>query len=96
MTDQEASYKIAKTRAKEKAGFFLHLVVFLVIITLLTIINLATNPQYFWVKWPLMGWGIGLLFQALTVFVFSENSSVYEKMIDQEMRKQGWERDPHF
>ena len=93
--DDKAAYKHAKTRAKEKAGFFIHVATFIVIMALLTIINLTTGAEYFWVKWPLMGWGIGLLFHGLTVFVFSENSSLYEKMIDREMRNQGWEKDVH-
>ena len=94
MDDQKA-YQRAKSRAKEKAGFYMHVVVFIVVMTLLTIINLTSGAPDFWVKWPLMGWGIGLLFHGLTVFVFSEKSNLYEKMIDDEMRKQGWEKDIH-
>ena len=93
--EEQKAYQHAKLRAKEKAGFYMHIIVFIVIMALLTIINLTTGAEYLWVKWPLMGWGIGLIFHGLTVFVFSENSNVYARMIDEEMRKQGWEKDIH-
>jgi hypothetical protein len=34
----------------------------------LTVINLLTNPGYFWVIWPALGWGIALASHALKTF----------------------------
>jgi hypothetical protein len=55
---------------------------------LLIVINLSSSTQYLWFKWPLMGWGIGVLFHALGVFVFSGRTSVTEKMIEKEMMRE--------
>jgi len=33
-----------------------------------TVINLLTNPGYFWVIWPALGWGIALASHALKTF----------------------------
>jgi hypothetical protein len=87
MQNQEA-YEKAKKRVEAKIGFYVHLAVYVGVNILLTIINLSTSREYLWFQWPLIGWGIGLFFHGLGVFVFSGRSSVKEKMIQQEMEKQ--------
>lgn len=49
--------------------FFVHLVVYCLVGTMLVVLSRETSPDYFWAKWPLMGWGIGVLVHALNVFV---------------------------
>ncbi|MBG9995455.1 2TM domain-containing protein [Pseudoalteromonas sp. NZS127_1] len=39
---------------------------YLLILTLLTVINLLTSPSYMWVVWPALGMGIGLVVSALS------------------------------
>ncbi|CAM3042837.1 2TM domain-containing protein [Pseudoalteromonas distincta] len=39
---------------------------YLLILTLLTVINLLTSPSYMWVVWPAFGMGIGLLVSTLS------------------------------
>jgi hypothetical protein len=87
MEEQEA-YLRAKKRVEVKIGFFIHLVVYLGVNTLLIIINIMTSTQYLWFKWPLIGWGIGIIFHALGVFVFSKGLSIKERMIEKEMKKE--------
>ncbi|MEJ2366441.1 MAG: 2TM domain-containing protein [Deltaproteobacteria bacterium] len=87
MGDQEA-YERAKSRVEAKIGFFIHLAVYLAVNTLLIIINISTSPQYLWFKWPLIGWGIGVIFHAIGVFFLSGGSRIKERMIDKEMKKQ--------
>ena len=87
MDDQEA-YRKAKRRVDAKIGFYIHLAIYVAVNTLLIAINLLTSSQYLWFKWPLMGWGIGLFFHALGVFVFSGGSAVKEQMIQKEMKKE--------
>ena len=88
MENSEA-YKRAKRRVEAKIGFYIHLAVYVGVNALLIIINLASSPQYLWFEWPLLGWGIGVLFHGLSVFVFSGSQfkAVKEKMIEGEMKK---------
>ena len=58
-----------------KCGFYIHLSVYMAVNLLLIIINLSTPGEYLWFVWPLMGWGIGLFFHALKVFIFNGQSS---------------------
>jgi hypothetical protein len=85
--DQEA-YQKAKKRVEAKIGFYIHLAVYVVVNILLIIINLLTSSQYLWFKWSLIGWGIGVFFHALGVFVFSGGSAIKEQMIQKEMKKE--------
>lgn len=87
MENQEA-YQAAKRKVEAKIGFYLHLAAYIVVNILLIIINFSTSSGYLWFKWPLLGWGIGVLFHGLRVFVFSSGSVIKGRMIEKEMKKQ--------
>ena len=87
MENQEA-YQRAKKRVEAKLGFYIHLAVYLVVNAALVIIDISASPGYNWSAWPLLGWGIGLFFHGMGVFVFSGGSGVTEKMIEKEMKKE--------
>ncbi len=88
MENPEA-YKRAKKRVEAKIGFYIHLAVYVGVNLLLVIINLTSSPQYLWFIWPLFGWGIGVFFHGLSVFVFSGErfKAVKARMIEGEMKK---------
>ena len=71
-------------------AFYMHLLVFAVVITGLTIINLFFTLGRFWVLWPAFGWGIGLLSHGLSVFeVFNLLGDGWEKrQIEKRMHRQ--------
>ena len=69
-------------------GFFIHLSIYIAVMIVLMIINVSTSSQYLWFKWPLMGWGIGVFFHAMGIFVFPGKSSFKEQMIQQELKKE--------
>lgn len=85
MTDEER-YRKAKERVEAKMGFFVHLAVYVAVNIVLYYINSTTSSGYRWHIWPLMGWGIGVLFHGAGVFIFSGRFK--EKMIEKEMRKE--------
>lgn len=41
-------------------GFYIHAAVYAVVNLVLVIVNLIKTPQYFWAKWVLLDWGVGL------------------------------------
>ncbi|MFW6365866.1 MAG: 2TM domain-containing protein [Spirochaetota bacterium] len=93
MEDQEA-YSRAERRVEEKMGFITHLAAFIVVNTGLFFVNMFTSPDYFWFVWPLIGWGIGLVFHGLNVFMFTAGSSLRERMIQKELEKEQKHRQP--
>lgn len=87
MQERDA-YEAARRRVEAKLGFYIHLVVYLAVNTLLVALNLMYSPQYLWFFWPLFGWGIGICFHALGIFVFPSGSPVKERMIQRELERQ--------
>jgi len=89
MQEPEA-YQRASKRVEAKIGFYIHLAVYVGVNLLLVIINLTTSPEYLWFKWPLFGWGIGVFFHGMSVFVFSGSKfkGIKERMIEEEMKKE--------
>jgi hypothetical protein len=85
--DHEA-YRRARRRVDAKIAFFIHAVVYVIINALLVAINLSASPGYLWFFWPLGGWGLGLFFHALSVFLFVEGSAMKQRMIDHELERQ--------
>ncbi len=85
--ENQKAYKKAKERVEAKIGFYYHLGTYIIVNGFFIIINLTTAHWDYWFKWPLIGWGIGLLFHAISVFVFTKESSIKERMIQKEMQK---------
>jgi hypothetical protein len=77
----------AKRVARAKLAFYVHLVVFVVVNALLIGINLTTPHGRLWFKWPLLGWGIGVLGHAVLVFVLPRWAGVQRRMIERELRR---------
>jgi hypothetical protein len=94
--DYQTAYKRATQRVKAKVGFFWHFSIYLVIHAFLITLFFLTGPlpglyNYPWFVWSMAGWGIGLLFHYLGVFVCgkSNQSTLQQQMIEEEMRKMG-------
>lgn len=86
-------YKRAQEQVKNLKGFYIHLVIFVLVMAMIIYINLKFTPEYYWFFYVLLGGGIGLLFHALGTFnknnVFSkewENRKIQE-FIEEEERE---------
>jgi len=86
--DEDRAYERAKERVEEKVGFLSHLAVYIVINAFLLFLDYRDNKSIDWAYWPLIGWGIGLVFHGLNVFAFGEGSAWKERMIKKEMQRE--------
>jgi len=76
--DQQEQDAIDQVRAIK--GFYSHLITYALVISLLFMVNLLTNPGYIWAWWPAMGWGIGIVNHGLNAFeVFNFFGPKWEK-----------------
>ena len=64
----EERYYAAKKRVEEIKGFYGNLIAYVVVNIGLVVVNLLTSPAYLWFFWPMLGWGIGVVFHGLKVF----------------------------
>ena len=85
--ENEEIYQKAKKRVEAKIRFYLHLTVYIVVNILLIIVNITTSTKYLWFKWPLIIWGLGLLFHSIGIRFSSAGYSIKDLMIEKEMRK---------
>ena len=85
--NNQKTEQTAHQNAKLKVEFKIHMVTYIVVISLLAIINITLTPAYLWFIWPLLGWGLGIIIHGINVH-FSTNSSFKERMIKREMEKQ--------
>ncbi len=70
---EEEIYQLARKRGNEKRGFFIHLAIY-ILVNLFLIAQWAFitgGVGHPWFVWTLGGWGIGIIFHFLGVFVFS-------------------------
>jgi hypothetical protein len=87
VTPEQREYDRAKCRVEEKLGFVMHLVAYIVINAFLVVLNHATSPGYFWAKWSMLGWGIGLVLHGVGVFIVGDNSRLKQRLIESELRR---------
>lgn len=66
LTEQEKIRRAAE-RADAEIGFMVHAVVYVLVIALLVFVNYRAGGAW-WVQWPALGWGIGVIGHAVGVF----------------------------
>jgi len=82
-------YVKARNRAIAKLVFYIHAIVFVFVNVILFIINITMTPQNIWFIWPLLGWGLGLLAHAATVYFPGQwGRKLMKRMIRRELDKQ--------
>ena len=88
---EDEIYEQAKKRVEAKKGFFIHLTVYILVNVLLVLIwAFAAGGGFPWFIFPIFGWGIGILFHYLGVFVFGVKSdrAAIEKEAEKIKREQ--------
>lgn len=76
--------KTAKAAQKVEAitGFYIHFAAFALVMLVLFLVNLLATPDVWWVQWPLLGWGIGVVIHYMAVF-----SSMPQFIVEWQLRK---------
>jgi 2TM domain len=87
--EYQEKLKRIKKQVAEVKDFYIHLMVYLVVNFSLVLVYFFSTENIenvgFWPIWPILGWGIGIIFHALSVFVF--DGEVFAKWEDQEIAK---------
>lgn len=67
---QEGRYLRAKERVQEEKSFYSNLTAYCLVIPMLGLVNFYTSGFY-WVVFPALGWGLGLILHAMKIFGFN-------------------------
>jgi transcriptional regulator with XRE-family HTH domain len=65
---EQTEIALAFGHVRKLKGFYSHLISYLLVNSGLMAINLIGSPRHIWFIFPLLGWGLGLLSHALSVF----------------------------
>ena len=65
---EEQKFIRAKKKVEILKGFYSNLLAYCLVIPFLIFINLMTSPHHLWFWYPMIGWGIGIVFHAFGVF----------------------------
>lgn len=74
--DRDERREAAVKRVKAKRDFKNHVAIYVIVNTMLVVIWSLSTGGYFWPIWSIAGWGIGLAFNAWSVY--------YEKPITED------------
>lgn len=64
----EKQYMRAKLRVQKIKEFYIHLITYGIVNIFLIVNNLIIDPNDLWFIFPLLGWGIGVVFHAFNVY----------------------------
>ncbi len=84
---EEEIYRKARERVEEKKGFYIHFIIYILVNIMLIIIWVATGAGFPWFIFPLGGWGIGILFHFLVIFVFSRQTGWERRQVEKEVER---------
>lgn len=99
MTVEDPALERARERAKELREFYGHLITYVLVCTLLVVIDLADNSAsgtefvgLSWAYWPIFGWGIAVAIHASKTFV-GVGAGGWEERKAQELYEEEKQRD---
>lgn len=88
---EDKDYYLAKKRVKAKKEFYQHLSTYVVMAIFFFLLNAVTAFGNWWFHWPILGWGIGVLFHYFDVFglpgVGDMSSDWEKKALEEELRR---------
>lgn len=61
--------RLAIERIQARRGFYMHLVVYVIVNAGLVLLWALQDAGNFWPMWPMIGWGIGVIAHGFGVFV---------------------------
>lgn len=93
---ESSKYLRAVEQVEEIKAFYGGLIAYFIVIPILIYINLKYVPQFHWFWFPMLGWGIGMIFQGFKAFSYNRilGRNWEERKIKEFMesdKKQYWE-----
>ncbi|HZD34656.1 MAG TPA: 2TM domain-containing protein [Nitrososphaeraceae archaeon] len=62
----------------ERDGFFVHLIIYIIVNIFLATLNLTSDPDVIWFVYPLIGWGIGIIAHFVFAIVLAKKSYIHQ------------------
>lgn len=89
--NEDTAYYRAKKRVEDIKGFFGNLISYCVVIPFLIFINYRTSWEIQWFWFPMVGWGMGIIFHAFGVFFAKDwEERKIKELLEKEERTKTW------
>lgn len=93
MTTEDPLLERARIRAKQQREFYRHLIIYVLVCTLLVVLDLTdddpSNTERFlglnWAFWPVIGWGTAVAIHGFKTFVGSASADRWEERKAQQL-----------
>ncbi len=80
----EALERLAHKRAGAKLGFYLHVILYVLVNLFIFAISRYGFGSRPWSVFPLLGWGFGLALHGVSVFMLGSSSELRRRMVQKE------------
>jgi len=81
-------FREARKQVQAKKEFFRHLGTYFVMSVFFFMLNAATSFGSWWFIWPMMGWGLAVLFHYVDVFGIPGVDPISQEWEEREMRRE--------
>lgn len=65
--DDRKSLETARRQVRAMESFYIHAAVYALVCAILLAVNITSGSSW-WVQWPMLGWGLGLIAHGVAVF----------------------------
>ncbi|NVK53896.1 MAG: 2TM domain-containing protein, partial [Flavobacteriaceae bacterium] len=94
---KNSSYIKAVEKVEKLKEFYQNIISYCIVIPFLIFINLSTSPEFHWFWFPMIGWGIGVLFHGLDVYNYNPflgsnwESKKIKELMEEDNDTSNWE-----
>lgn len=89
--EQDAYYR-AQKHVEEIKGFYSNIISYVIVIPFLIFINYRTSWEFQWFWFPMLGWGMGIIFHAFGVFGYGKSweDRKIKEILEKEQQHKTW------
>lgn len=90
--NEQDAYERARKRVEAMKGFYISLLSYCVVIPILIVINYKTYWEFKWFWFPMLGWGLGVIFHAFEVFGYGKRweERKIRQLLEKEQQTKTW------
>ena len=92
LDNKEDAYYRAKKQVEEIKGFYANLISYCIVIPFLIFLNYRTSWEFQWFWFPMLGWGMGIIFHAAGVFGYGKSweERKIQEILNSDNERKNW------
>ena len=93
LENKEDAYYRAQKQVEELKGFYSNIISYCVVIPFLIFLNYRTSWEFQWFWFPMLGWGMGIVFHAFAVFGYGKSweDRKIQEILEKDNQPKNWD-----